>query len=292
MKRYAYYPGCSAKGTGKAYEESLMATFAALDIELAEVDDWNCCGATAYMSIDETEAFVLAGRNLALAESQAEDLVAPCAACYLVLNKAHKQITGNGPTAAIAQRAMASVGLSYRGGVRVRHPLDVLVSDLGVNAIAGKVETPLGGLKVATYYGCQVVRPYAEFDSQTDPVSMDQLIQATGATVVDYPYKTRCCGGRQTGTLPEIGLSLVCDLVAAAREVEADVIATACPLCQFNLDAYQGQIPVEQRGEPIPIVFFTQIIGLALGLKPRALGLQRCIVPATPALTGRTADVS
>jgi len=292
MKWYAYYPGCSARGTGRAYEESLVATFAALDITLEEVDDWNCCGATAYMSIDESEALVLAGRNLALAERVAGDLVAPCAACYLVLNKAHKRLTGDSPTAAIAARAMTSVGLNYQGGVRVRHPLDVLVSDLGVNAIAEKVEAPLEGLKVAPYYGCQVVRPYAEFDSQTDPVSMDQLLKATGATVVDYPYKTRCCGGSQTGTMPEIGLTLVGELVAAAREAGADVIATVCPLCQFVLDAYQGQVPADQRGEPIPIVFFTQILGLALGIKPRTLGLQRCIVPATPVLTGRTADVS
>jgi len=291
MKWYAYYPGCSARGTGRAYEESLLATFAALDIELEELDDWNCCGATAYMSIDEAEAFVLAGRNLALAERVAGDLVAPCAACYLVLNKAHKKLTGTSHAARVATRAMQSVGLNYQGGVRVRHPLEILVDDVGIDAISERVVKPLEGVRVAPYYGCQVVRPYAEFDSQTDPTSMDRLLAATGAEVVDYPYKTRCCGGSQTGTIPGIGLALVGDLVAAAREAGANVIATVCPLCQFVLDAYQDRVPVEQRGEPIPIVFFTQILGLAMGVEARALGLQRGIVPTGPAFAGRTADV-
>ena len=280
MKQYLYYPGCSLRGTGKAYEESLLAVFKALDVELVELEDWNCCGATAYMSMDETNAFALAGRNLAIAEQSKLDLLAPCSACYLVLNKTQRYITEYPKVAQVLDRGFKAAGLTYKGTVKVRHPLDVLIHDVGLDYIKARIKKPLTGLKVAPYYGCQIVRPYATFDLMYYPVSMDKLLEAAGAEVADYPLKTRCCGGSQKGTLPEVGLSLIHILLKEAARRGAQVVSTICPLCQFNLDAFQEEAGKKYGDISMPVVYFTQLLGLALGFSAKELGLQRNIVPA------------
>ena len=293
--KYLYYPGCSLKGTGRAYEESLLSVFKKLDIELEEINDWNCCGATAYMAVDEQKAYALASRNIALAERQLDSdevhVVAPCAACYLVLMKAqHYLESGNGRGDKI-RNALKAGGLEYKGRVKVRHPLDVLVNDYGLDKIKEKVEKPLEGVRVASYYGCQVVRPYAEFDDQHNPRTMDLLMKAMGAEEIDWPLKTRCCGGTLTGVVPEVGQRLSYVLLREAKARGADVITTACPLCQFNLECYQDEMndrfqrlnfPVD-----IPPVYFTQLMGVALGLGGKDLGLQRQFVPLEPALAAK-----
>lgn len=281
--KYSYFPGCSLKGLGRAYEESLLPVMRHLGVELVEVDDWNCCGATAYMSVDERKACVLAARNLALAEKVGpHDLITPCSACYLVLNKTQHYLRDAPAINAAVQSALAAGGLACSGRIAVRHPLDVLVHDVGLDVIKEKVVRPLHGLKVAPYYGCQVVRPYATFDDAWNPTTMDRLLRTLGAEVVEYPLKTKCCGGSLTGTLPEAGLRLSYILLKEAVRRGADVIATICPLCQFNLDAYHDQM--ERRWGParIATVYFTQLMGLAFGLAPKDLGLQRNFVPMAP----------
>jgi heterodisulfide reductase subunit B len=157
--------------------------------------------------------------------------------------------------------------------------LDILVNDVGLEAIRQKVRKPLKGLKVATYYGCQIVRPYATFDDQYNPTTMDQLMEALGATVVHYPLKTKCCGGSLTGTLPEAGIRLVYILLHEAKKRGADCIATVCPLCQFNLDGYHAQVKSQYGDVLVPTVYFTQLMGLAFGLSDKELGLNRAAVP-------------
>lgn len=278
--KYGYFPGCSLRGTGRAYEESLVPVLRHLGIELDELDDWNCCGATAYMSIDETSACVLASRNLALAEQAGHaQLLAPCSACYLVLNKAKHYFHDYPGMADKVRRALQRGGLSYSGNTPVRHPLDVLLTDVGVEAIRQKVVRPLKGLRVASYYGCQIVRPYATFDDAFDPVTLDRLVEALGATVVRWPLKTKCCGGSLTGTIPEAGLRLVYILCKEALKRGANVIATVCPLCQFNLDAYHRDIARRWEDVRIPTVYFSQLMGLAFGMDPGPLGLTRGFVP-------------
>ena len=278
--RYSYFPGCSLKGLGRAYEESLLPVMKHLGVELEELPDWNCCGATAYMAVDEAKACVLAARNLALAEQRGHaQMVAPCAACYLVMNKTQHYFQDYPTMKETMDRALGVVGLRYRGQVAVRHPLDVLLNDVGLEALKQKVRRPLKGLKVATYYGCQLVRPYATFDDQYNPTSMDRLVEALGATVVRYPLKTKCCGGSLTGTVPEAGIRLVYILLNEARKRGADCLATVCPLCQFNLDAYHAQVTAEYGPVPVPTVYFTQLMGLAFGLPDGELGLNRAAVP-------------
>ena len=278
--KYAYFPGCSLKGTGRAYEESLLPVLRHLGVEVQEIEDWNCCGATAYMAVDEGKACAAAARNLALAERTGlRQMLAPCSACYLVLNKAQHYLNEYPTMRRVVTRALDSVGLQCRGDTAVRHPLDVLLHDVGLDAIKQKVTRPLTGLKVAPYYGCQIVRPYATFDDQANPESMDKLLAALGATVVRWPLKTKCCGGSLTGTLPEAGLRLSYILLKEALKRGADVIATVCPLCQFNLDSYHAKIAARWEPVRIPTVYFSQLMGLAFGLPAEQTVLHRGMVP-------------
>ena len=300
---YAYYPGCSLKDSSNAYEESLLAVLGALGVGLDELDDWNCCGATAYSSVDQMKAFAMSARNLALAEATAHgtapvDLVAPCAGCYMTLLKTQRYLKEHRSVADTIEGALEAAGLHYGGQVRVRHPLDLLVNDIGLERVADAVTRPLGGLKVACYYGCLLVRPYATFDDQHNPMSLDRLMQTLGAEPIDWPMKTRCCGGSccggpLVGTIREAGLRLISVLLQEARRRGADMVVTACPLCQFNLECFQDRVAAE-FGEPVELTvgFFTQILGLALGLDERRLGIQRMLrwqLPELASVDGRDA---
>ena len=283
---YRYFPGCSLKSSGRAYEESLLAVFRAMGVPLQELDDWNCCGATSYMSVDEVEAFALAARNLSLAEQSAPaegagtDVVAPCNACYLVLLKTQRYMAEHPDLAQKVRAGLQAVGLTYEGRTRVRHPLDVLVNDIGLDQIKKRVTQNLSGLKVACYYGCQIVRPFAAFDSAYNPTSMDRLVTAIGATPVTWPLKTRCCGGTLTGTIPDAGLRLNRILLKEAKRRGADVMITVCPLCQFNLECYQDEIRRQLHEDVrLPVMYLTQLVGQAFGLSDTELGLQRLFVP-------------
>lgn len=285
--KYQYFPGCSLKGTGRAYEESFLAVFGALGIETKELEDWNCCGATAYMSVDEAKSYALAGRILAIAARGEGDLIAPCNACYLVLNKTMKTLKEYPEMRARVTRALKAAGLEYSDSVKVRHPLDVLVNDVGLDEIRKHVKNPVKGLKVASYYGCQMVRPYATFDDQHNPVTMDKIICASGAACVDWPLKTHCCGGSLTGTVPEAGLRMAYIILKEAKRRGAQAIVTPCPLCQFNLDGYQDQIARKYERVDMPVLYFTQVLGLGMGLSASELGIDRGIISAGAALAGR-----
>lgn len=284
--KYTYYPGCSLKGTGRAYEESLLAVFRVLGVELEELPDWNCCGATTYMSYDELKSYALAARNLAIAKQLGNDIVAPCAACYLVLNKTQYYVKDYPQIGEIVSRSLKAIGLPGDISTRVRHPLDILINDVGLTAIGARVTQPLKGLRIAPYYGCQIVRPYALFDDQKNPTSMDRLLEACGATIVHYPLKTRCCGGSQKGTLPEVGLDLIRHLLAEAKKNNADLIATVCPLCQFNLEVFETDASNAHKFK-IPVLYFTQLLALAFGVRLTDAGFHRGFHDIKPLLAAR-----
>jgi len=184
-------------------------------------------------------------------------------------------------------RALEAAGLEYIDTVKVRHPLDVLVNDIGVDELKKRVKKPVAGLKVASYYGCQMVRPYATFDDQHNPMTMDRIIAASGAECVDWPLKTHCCGGSLTGTVPEAGLRLAYIILNEAKKRGAGALVTLCPLCQFNLDGYQDQIAGKYGKMEMPVLYFTQVLGLAMGLGASELGLGRGIISAESILAGR-----
>jgi heterodisulfide reductase subunit B len=307
--RYGYYPGCSLERNASAYHHSTMAVAQQLGVGFDELDDWNCCGATEYIAVHRLAAYALTGRNLALAanqfsangnaqpnviplnskaQQQAATLVAPCSACYLNLSKVDRYMRDSPVLAQQTNEALAAGGLSYEpGSVRVRHLLDVLVNDVGYDAIAAQVNRPLRGLRVAPYYGCLVVRPGfgGKFDDPEYPTGMDKLMRVLGARVVDFPLKTHCCGGHMTQISQDVALELIRRLLKNASDYDADIIVTLCPMCQLNLDAYQEGVNRLFGSEyNIPVLFFTQLIGLAFGLPPESLGIGKEFVDARPAL--------
>lgn len=289
---FSYYPGCSLKATNRAYDLSTRAVAQALGIELIELDDWNCCGATAYMAINEKRSFVLSARNLALAEKAGHDLVTVCNGCYLVLRKTNKYMVENEKVMTDIQRALAVGGMSYKGGVNVRHFLDVVVRDLGETAVRERVKRFLNGLKVASYYGCQIGRPFGEIDDPENPQMMDNLVAWLGAEPVSFPLKARCCGGMMMSTQPEIGQELSGKILRCARDVGADCIITACPLCQINLEAYQDTISRRLgTGCAIPVLYFTQLMGVALGLDSGELALKDSLTPVEKILAEKVLSI-
>ncbi len=280
MMDFAYYPGCSLEHTASPYDKSIRAVFSSLGIGLHEIEDWNCCGATMYMSVKKIVGYSISARNLALAQNMGMQICAPCSSCYTILQKTNRHIAWDPRERAKINQALAAADLSYDTLVEVRHPLDILVNDYGLQEIIGRVTTPLTGLRVAPYYGCQVVRPHGLFDDVDDPVTMDKLLACVDAEVVNYPCKVRCCGGMLMITQEDLALGLNMRLLEAAVENGAQVIATACPLCQMNLEAYQKKInAMFNRNFHIPIVYFSHLLGLALGLDAKTLGLDQLYVP-------------
>ncbi len=279
MTGYLYYPGCSLKGSGAPYEKSLLAVFGALGHDLKELPDWNCCGATAYLSVDQDMAVAMAARNLAIAEKlDARDVVAPCSGCYLSLAKAKATLAEAPEVRLRVTAALGKAGLPYEGRVAVRHPLDVLLADIGPEAIKKRVVRPLKNLRVAPYYGCAILRPYPAVPSPQLPHSLEDLCRIVGATPVDYPNKARCCGGMLTAGVQSVGLRLVEILLCEARAADVDAIVTTCPLCQYNLEVYQDRI-CKTKGTDVrlPVLYFTQLLGMAFGLDDHALGLDQLL---------------
>jgi heterodisulfide reductase subunit B len=282
MKCYTYFPGCScsSEGGARAYTWSTQAVSQALDIELIELNDWNCCGSTPSGSIDELGAFCMAARDLALAEKKGLDLVTPCSACYVILNRTNSYLKQYPKLKAEVDEALAAGRLEYHGTVKTRHILDVVVNDIGYEAIKAKVKKPLSGLKVAPYYGCQVVRPNLGFDHPESPQSLEKLIASLGGDPTPFPLKTHCCGGSLIITEEDMALGLVNKLLNSASSNGAECLITVCPLCQTNLDAYQGRAERKfKTNYKLPVLFFTQLMGIAFGLESKTLGLNKNVVP-------------
>lgn len=286
MKYYNYYPGCScAEGSGKAYSKSALAVAKVLDVELIELEDWNCCGSSPYSSHDELGMLSLAARNLALAEKKGFDIVTPCSSCYVILNQANLILKQHPDIKSKVDESLAAGGLKYDGTLKVRHMLDVFVNDVGYDAIAAKVKKDLSGLKVAPYYGCQVVRPRPSFDHTENPITMDKLITSLKAEVANFPLKAACCGSSLVLSEEAIALNLIKKLLDAASAGNAQCMITVCPLCQMNVDVYQPAVNQKYgTNYHIPVLFFTQLMGIAFGLSEKDLDLKTCIIPADKVL--------
>jgi heterodisulfide reductase subunit B len=272
--KYHYYPGCSLEGTAVEYDRSTRAVMAALGTEIEEIEGWTCCGASAAESTSEFLALALPARNLALAERCPEprDVLVPCSACYLNLKQAAEKMRAHAPLRTTVLSLLREEGLQLQGRLPVRHLLDVLAVDLGSEAIGARVTRPLSGLRIAPYYGCQCLRPYAVFDDPEAPTSMEPLIRSLGAEVFPWVMGGRCCGASHMNTRPEVGMALVAKILAAAHG--ADAIATVCPMCQMNLEAYQRAVSRSRhRDLHVNVVYLPQLIGSAFGLPATELGM-------------------
>jgi len=278
MRSYALFPGCSGDAD-TMYYRSAQAVCPLLDIELIEIEDWNCCGATPYISINNLEATCVAARNLALAQKTGLDLVTSCSCCYVIQNQTDSHLREYPELREKVSEALAAGGLQYQGGVRVRHLLEILVNDVGYEAISSKVKKGLEGLKVACYYGCLVVRPKLGFDDPEFPQSLDRLMESLGAEPTPFHLKSRCCGGALI--LPEEGLvqGLIHKLLENALAGGAECIVTVCPLCHTNLDAYQAKVNRRfKTNYHLPVLYLPQLMGLAFGIDSGSLDLEKLMI--------------
>lgn len=277
MKRIGYYPGCSMPGTAREYDESLRAIAPAIGIDLVEVPDWNCCGATAAHNLNRELSLSLPARILALAgQAGLTEVLVPCAACFNRLTMVRHELAHDEELRA---RIADIIELPYAGTVRPVNMLEALVPVR--DEIAAKMKTPFA-YAAASYYGCLMVRPpkVINFDRAEDPVIMDQLLAAIGARPVVWAFKTECCGAGFSVSRSDLVGSLSAKIVKDAVKRGADAIIVACPMCHANLDMRRTLIN-RAAGEryDIPVLYITQAIGLALGIDRKKLGLQRHLVP-------------
>jgi len=283
MKKFAYFPGCSLEKMASSYHKSALETTKVFDIELQELDDWNCCGATTYFHVDQLLAYTLVARNLALAEKEGLNLVAPCSACYKNAYFTNAYVKEDPDLAEHINFALEEDDLQFSGSIEVHHLMDVFVNEVGFSAITEQVKNPLSGLRIAPYYGCQIVRPRKNGEDVENPQYFEDLISAMGAEPTNFPERLRCCGGSLIMTSRVAALDMVRVLLQNAENNGAHVIATACPLCQVNLECYQATVNEEFGTDfNMPILYFTQLLGLALGISPKNLGIGIELVSATP----------
>jgi heterodisulfide reductase subunit B2 len=274
MKKYAYFPGCSLEKMALSYHYSAIKTMDKLGVELIELDDWNCCGATAYFHVDELLANALCARNLAIAEKEKLDIVAPCSGCYKNMYFARVHLKNDPDLAEHINYALEEDNLNFTGTSEVRHLIEIFANDVGIGEIKAKVTHPLENLRVAPYYGCQILRPKKAKENVESPRFFEDILSAIGATPVEFPLRLSCCGGALIITSRQSALSMVRNLLQSAIDSGANVIATACPLCQVNLECYQKQVNQEFGTElSIPVMYFTQLIGLSFGIPPKSLGV-------------------
>lgn len=256
--KYSYYPGCTASSTAVEYGLSTEAVCEALGIELIELGDWNCCGATSAHALNHELATALPGRNVALAQAAGLDMAIPCPACYQRCLAANERFQEDEAWRAEMEELL---GFKYTGRARPRALLEIIGCDLDLKDIAAKVKKPLEGLKPVSYYGCVLVRPpeLTGWDDPEHPVIMDRLLKAAGAEPVAWSYMVDCCGASLSLNRSDVVVTLVNRLVQAAEDAGANCIVSACGMCQINLDT-------RQKGHRMPIFYFTELLGLALGL--------------------------
>ncbi|MFQ6099637.1 MAG: CoB--CoM heterodisulfide reductase iron-sulfur subunit B family protein [Anaerolineae bacterium] len=278
--KYTYYPGCTAKTTSVEFGLSTEAVCEALDIELLELEDWNCCGASSAHSLNHELSLALPGRNVALAQEAGLDMLIPCPACYQNSMSADNALREDEDW---RRKMEGLLNFQYTGKGRPRHVLDVLSHDLDIETIRAKVAKPLEGLKVACYYGCVLVRPPEKtgWDDPEHPTTMDRLMEAIGAEPVDWSYKVDCCGASMTLSISDVVVNLSTRIVEGAIEAGADCIASACGICQINLDTRQA------AGEKAPVFYFTELMALAFGLDGVGKWLAKHAVDPRPLLQQR-----
>ncbi len=284
--KYGLYPGCSYDGTAKEFGESIDAVCNILNLDIEELEDWICCGASSAHNTSHLLATALPLHTLISTHKAGfKRLLAPCIACAWRLKTAIREIEEDEKLKA---KTEGVVGKKYDGEVEVFNIVEFFTKEVGLKRIKEAVKKPLKGLKIACYYGCMLTRPpkVADFDVVEDPESLDNIVKALGAESLDWPYKTECCGVSFALSRTDVVIKLCHDLLEEIKKLGVDLVVVACPLCQTNLDARQGEIEKKYNVEyDIPVVYFTQLMGLALGASPEDVGLKRLMVDPFPILT-------
>ena len=290
--KYAYYPGCSGHGTSVEYEASTRAVCNALNMDLVEIEDWNCCGSTPAHSVSHELSGALSARNLMqAAKTGADCVISPCPSCSSNLKMARYRMQNPAFKAKVDELLDAPTPANADGGADLMETYSVLqaiVENVGVENIASRVTYPLEGIKVVTYYGCLLSRPaqVAKFDDPENPVSLDNIMKALGAEVLPFALKTECCGAAMG--IPDVNIpgSLSGRILDTAKAVGAEAVVTACPLCHMNLDLRQRQAARISKKSflGLPVFYYTQLIALAFGLPKNAMRLDKLAVNPYPLL--------
>lgn len=256
--KVSYYPGCSLHGTAKEYDQSVRVVSRALGIELEEIEDWSCCGASSAHNTNFKLSIALPARDLIAADKKTQDIMIPCAACFNRFKTADHHLRHD---QALKAEIEEIVGGSYQGNVAIRNPIDIIANTIGLDALKEKVVKALVGLKPASYYGCLLLRPpeVCRFDDTENPVLLDKILAALGADVRPWSFKTDCCGGSLTISKTEIVVQMVDRLMKMAREAGANCLVTACPVCTANLDMRAS------KDLALPVFYFTELAALAMG---------------------------
>ena len=287
MKKVTYFPGCSAHGTSEEFDETVKMVMKTMDVEMEEIPDWNCCGATSAHTMSESLAYALPLRNLILAEKLNNEIMTiPCASCYQRLKVTKVHLDENPE---LSKKITTVVGEGdYEGRIAVKSMLQYCYEDMGLEAIKAKVTNPISGMKLACYYGCLLTRPknITQFDSPEYPMSMDRIVEALGAKAMPFDFKTECCGASFSISDTDIVLQLSGKILEMAKESGAHAIVVACPLCQSNLDMRQGDIEKKYKVKyNLPIFYLTQLMAIAFGYPKEKMMFGKHIVPVGSALS-------
>ncbi len=265
--KVTYYPGCTLKANAKNFEDSALYALEQLDIDVEELPRWNCCGTVYSLATDDLIHHMAPIRNLIrVKESGSNRVMTLCAMCYNTLKRANKRMKDDPESLEKINQVMYKEEINYEGDVEVYHLLELLRDEIQFSNLAKKVIKPLKNLKVACYYGCMLVRPVEiGFDDPENPSVMEDFVRALGGEPIDFPYKTECCGSYQTVDKTDIVAERTNQIINSAKSRGADVIASSCPLCSFNLDHRQKQTTqIYQDFEGLPILYFTQLLAVAL----------------------------
>nr|VFK27158.1 MAG: heterodisulfide reductase subunit B [Candidatus Kentron sp. MB]VFK75073.1 MAG: heterodisulfide reductase subunit B [Candidatus Kentron sp. MB] len=287
-KEYSFYPGCSSQKGASAsnLQTSIKAVCDTLGIQLNEIPDWNCCAASiGYAEGGELPRLALSARNIAISEKEHpnQDIVATCAACWLATRETKERLEDNPEIKKETNEALGTVGLSVDGSKKVRHMVEVLIEDVGYDAIKKQVKKPLDGVKVAGYVGCQTNRPFGiDGESFENPQYMDKFAEALGAEpITNYEKKVQCCGGALIFSEPEKSQAMIKDIIQAAYDQGADMIATPCPVCQMNVEIYQGKINEQHNTDfNMPVVYYSTMMAVAFGKSAKESALNGQVIRA------------
>jgi heterodisulfide reductase subunit B len=280
---YGYYPGCSLKSTATEYDSTVRQLCRSFGINLIEIDDWVCCGSSPVHALSEEISLALPLKNLSQAEGQGlKNILSPCPSCHSHMLCSHAEMEKEGSH---RERLQELAGSHYAGRLQLRHLVDFLYYDVGIDKIKEKVTRPLTGIKAVAYYGCMTRFPGITFDDREMPTMIDDIVQALGAEALPWSHTTECCGASFSISKTETVLRLVREILEAARLVNAGCIIAVCPLCQSNLDMRQVEIQ-EKTGElfNLPVIYLSQLILMSQGSSRQELGFSKHLIDPTPLL--------
>ncbi len=284
---YLYFPGCTLYTKAKNFDQTARDCSLLLGFELKELSNWTCCGATFPLATDNLMALLPPFRILARSREEGTTLTTLCAVCFNVIKRTNRLIQKD---AEKREKINNYIEMNYQGDLRVLHYLEILKQEIGFSQIKEKVKKPLTGLKAAAYYGCMLLRPFDEmgFDDKEMPTLIEEFIEAMGAEPVDFPYKIECCGSFQSIGAPEVATECAHKILGSALKNGAEVIVSTCPMCTFNIDHKQSDIQMNHLDfKTVPVLYVTQLLGLAMGLDPQRLGFEQNFVDPLPLLKGK-----